>query len=63
MVEGVDGMLWFGIVEGIWSFNGIDWSYYVNDKVGGGSVMMFCVGFDGILYVGGWWGISWFGDG
>ena len=63
MAEGADGTLWFGTAEGIWSFNGIDWSYHANDKVGGGSVTTLCVGPDGILYAGGRWGISRFGDG
>jgi signal transduction histidine kinase/ligand-binding sensor domain-containing protein len=49
--EGPDGTLWFGTVDGLWSYDGIKW---VNQSTNGGSgSVSICAGTGGELYVAG----------
>jgi signal transduction histidine kinase/ligand-binding sensor domain-containing protein len=57
MAEGADGTMWFGTNQGVWRFDGIDWSFFASDQGVPGSVTTLCKGSDDTIYAGGRWGI------
>ena len=59
LAESADGAMWFGTDEGVWRYDGIDWSVYTSaDGILGRSVTAICAAKDGSLYAGTEKGIS-----
>jgi signal transduction histidine kinase/ligand-binding sensor domain-containing protein len=63
MAEGVNGTMWFGTANGLWSYDGIEWKSHSGNEIVGRIVTTLCSQTNGSLYVGGGWGISQFSDG
>lgn len=51
--EGADGMIWFGTVDGLWSFNGLDWNFHAPEEVLGSDFASICSRPDKSLLFGG----------
>ena len=47
MTEGKDGCLWFGTEDGLWSYDGLEWTHH--PEASGATLSMAC-GADGTLY-------------
>ena len=64
MAEDADGVLWFGVTEGVVRYDGLAWtSYAPADGLVGAPVNTLGLGPDGALYAGSDMGISRFRDG
>ena len=64
MVEDANGTMWFGIDEGVMSYDGVDSTMYTpNDGLLGKTVVSLCAGNDGTVYAGTNLGISKFQNG
>ena len=57
LAEAADGSIWFGTVDGAWSYDGFDWASHSTLEGLSGGVATFCRASDGTLHAGGRWGI------
>jgi signal transduction histidine kinase/ligand-binding sensor domain-containing protein len=57
MAEDKDGVMWFGVAEGVMRYDGLQWTSYAANEGLEGTVETLCAGSDGSIYAGGRWGI------
>jgi PAS domain S-box-containing protein len=63
MAEGADGTMWFGSVNGAWSYDGMSWFLHTNASLLGSGVVSISTQADGTVWVAGRWGVSHFKSG